>query len=96
MSFWCNEPRNVSFIGTCQFQHFELLTTTVEIVVDTNHVLGAPSVPTFKSMLKTNVIKKYPVTSDHVYDEDTQQVKLATHALVDTGMNDLGGEGEWQ
>ena len=30
------------------------------------HVLGAPSVPTFKSMLQMNIIKKCPVTSDHV------------------------------
>ena len=30
------------------------------------HILGAPSVPTFKSMLRMNVIKNCPVTSDHV------------------------------
>ena len=30
------------------------------------HILGAPNIPTFKSMLQMNVIKNCPVTSDHV------------------------------
>ena len=30
------------------------------------HILGAPSVPTFKSMLRMNVIKNCPMISDHI------------------------------
>ena len=30
------------------------------------HILGAPSVPTFKSMLRMNVVKNCPVASDQV------------------------------
>ena len=33
---------------------------------DLYHILGAPSVPSFKSMLRMNVIKNCPVTIKHV------------------------------